>query len=151
MSRQIQAALLRGDPGILSIALGAGKLIAKGAGAIVKKVANVIKKPGVVGTTGTAVVKSAGTTVGSKVGTAVGAAVTGASLASLFTGRSSGARVGGRRMNPLNMRALKRAIRRQDRFVDAARMGLKGTKFTVATRGAGKHHHGHGCKCSTCK
>lgn len=40
-----------------------------------------------------------------------------------------------RRMNPANPRALKRAIRREESFVRLARRALKGSKYTVTTRG----------------
>lgn len=43
-----------------------------------------------------------------------------------------------RRMNPLNNRALKRAVRRQDAFVRAVRSGLKGTKWNIELRSTGR-------------
>lgn len=41
-----------------------------------------------------------------------------------------------RRMNPANAKALRRAIRRTDSFVKLARKALKGTKYTISTRGS---------------
>jgi len=41
-----------------------------------------------------------------------------------------------RRMNPGNAKALRRAIRRQESFVKLAKKALKGTKYTITTRGA---------------
>lgn len=41
-----------------------------------------------------------------------------------------------RRMNVANAKALRRAIRRTDGFVKLARKALKGTKYTITTRGA---------------
>lgn len=48
-----------------------------------------------------------------------------------------GMRVGGRRMNPMNSKALRRASRRIDGFVRTARKALKHTQYTIARRGAG--------------
>jgi len=41
-----------------------------------------------------------------------------------------------RRMNVGNAKALRRAIRRTDGFVKLARKALKGTKYTITTRGS---------------
>jgi hypothetical protein len=41
-----------------------------------------------------------------------------------------------RRMNPANPRALRRAIRRQESFVRLARKALKGSGYTIASRGS---------------
>ena len=41
-----------------------------------------------------------------------------------------------RRMNPGNVRALRRAMRRQDAFVKLARRALKGSKYRIATVGS---------------
>lgn len=43
-----------------------------------------------------------------------------------------------RRMNPGNVRALRRAMRRQDAFVKLARRALKGSKYRIATVGSGR-------------
>lgn len=40
------------------------------------------------------------------------------------------------RMNPANPRALRRAIRRQDGFVKLARRALKGSGYTIVSRGS---------------
>lgn len=89
---------------------------------------------------------------GSKVGGAIVAGGAALTLSQLFGGKGGG---GHRRMNPLNVKALKRAVRRQDSFVNAARQGLKGTKFQISVRGAGggKCRPGHkpGCKCVACR
>lgn len=45
-----------------------------------------------------------------------------------------------RRMNAANPRALRRAMRREEAFVKMARRALKGSKYTVATRGARRSH-----------
>ena len=41
-----------------------------------------------------------------------------------------------RRMNPANPKALRRAIRRQDGFVKLARRALKGSGYTIVSRGS---------------
>lgn len=41
-----------------------------------------------------------------------------------------------RRINPANPKALRRAIRRQDGFVKLARRALKGSGYTIVTRGS---------------
>lgn len=41
-----------------------------------------------------------------------------------------------RRMNPGNIKALKRAVRRQDQFVSAVRTSLKHTNYTLVTKGS---------------
>lgn len=49
-----------------------------------------------------------------------------------------------RRMNPGNVRALRRAMRRQESFVKLARRALKGSKYAITTRGsrpAARHVH----------
>lgn len=43
-----------------------------------------------------------------------------------------------RRMNPGNVRALRRAMRRQESFVKLARRALKGSKYSITTRGAAR-------------
>lgn len=43
-----------------------------------------------------------------------------------------------RRMNPANAKALRRAIRRQESFVKLARKALKGTQYTIRTKGSGR-------------
>lgn len=43
-----------------------------------------------------------------------------------------------RRMNPGNAKALRRAIRREEAFVGLAKRALKGSKYTVTTRGASR-------------
>lgn len=43
-----------------------------------------------------------------------------------------------RRMNPGNVRALRRAMRRQDAFVKLARRALKGSKYRIATVGSSR-------------
>lgn len=54
-----------------------------------------------------------------------------------------------RRMNVTNAKALRRAIRRQDGFVKLARRALKGSGYTIATRGSRRPkrdlpvHHEH--------
>ena len=48
-----------------------------------------------------------------------------------------------RRMNPGNAKALRRAIRRQESFVKLARKALKGTKYTISTRGASRPRRVH--------
>jgi len=45
------------------------------------------------------------------------------------------------RMNVGNARALRRAIRRQEGFVKLAKRALKGTKYTITTRGASRPRH----------
>ena len=42
-----------------------------------------------------------------------------------------------RRMNPGNVKALRRAMRRQDSFVKLARRALKGSKYKITTVGSG--------------
>lgn len=41
-----------------------------------------------------------------------------------------------RRMNPANPKALRRAMRREEAFVRMARRSLKGSKYTISTRGS---------------
>lgn len=162
MSRQMQTAKFRGDPGIPFIGAlvgGAAKLAVKAGKAVVKAVTK--PKPGVVPAV---VPKPTPVPAGMPPATqnilggakaVAGAVATGLGLDMLFGGKGGGSgRVGGRRINPLNMRALKRAITRQDRFIDAARTGLKGTKYTVAVRGSGgggRKGHKSGCKCVACR
>ena len=43
-----------------------------------------------------------------------------------------------RRMNVGNVKALRRAMRRQEGFVRLARRALKGSKYTITTRGASR-------------
>lgn len=43
-----------------------------------------------------------------------------------------------RRMNPANPKALRRAMRREEAFVKMARRALKGSKYTVSTRGSSR-------------
>lgn len=48
-----------------------------------------------------------------------------------------------RRMNPGNVRALRRAMRRQDAFVKLARRALKGSKYRIATVGSSRSRPVH--------
>lgn len=41
-------------------------------------------------------------------------------------------------MNPANPKALRRAIRREEAFVNLAKKALKGSKYTITTRGAAR-------------
>jgi len=55
-----------------------------------------------------------------------------------FPGGETGYMPRRRRMNVGNVKALRRAMRRQEGFVKLARRALKGSKYTITTRGASR-------------
>lgn len=130
-----------GDPGILS---GLGRVAGKLVGKVLPKI------PGIGGVIGTGisivgkVLKRGGKIVGKIPGAgAVGTGVAigaGAAAAEKIAARAmnGGARVGGRRINPLNPKALRRSTRRLAMFRGHATKALRELGYTVQRSGTAR-------------